>query len=252
MKNAYLVLLLFIICVSCTKENFIENNETVITYEETSKSSLNNRLAISPAPNPLENKMEWAAFLAAQAIVSDQDALEHFIDVITTTPSNSQGDIVIKLENLLGSNVIDSRFRNAFQDRFEYYNNGLNGSSCGGRPSGGVHPPPIGDNSCSTVFCDYLRLLLDDNCLEIVLPDGFGQPNDAEIFWVNSTAHPMNLHLFNDVYTHRTSSCFTTSSVITNNNVDDYDNVILVRPYSSFLNNCDYESYSIDFTLFLQ
>ncbi|WP_422106783.1 hypothetical protein [Winogradskyella sp.] len=248
MKKIYVLLVVFIIGWSCTKESTTEDHEQV-KGNDSVKLTVSQKQATMTSGQSLENSMEWAAFLTAQAITTNQDAQEQFIEVLNASTGVGTLNSRITFEDLLGADISDTRFKEVFQERFEHYSSSL---VCTPRPGGMGHPePPIGDNSCTTPFCNYLRLLLDENCLEIIFPNGF-ESNDVQITNVASTAHPMTSDVFNDAYSHVTNSCITMRSRITGRNVGDYNNLILVRPYSSLIDNCDYESYSIDFTLFLQ
>jgi len=232
-KTPYLIIMLFFAFFSCEKPNEIE---IVETSEEENSNSAHRDIDLPTSAEILENDMEWAAYLTAQAILTNESAKAQFMSAL----SNSEFVNIVRIEDLLGPNLINLSFRNAFEERFNYFDNL---PDCGRCPGGRLDKPE--QVNCSG-FCSYLKVLLNENCLEIVLPNGFN-PN---ISVVSSTAHPLNLDAFNDAYIHTEDD--VTYRIINNINVSTFTNPLVVRPFIDVLNGCKYDAYSeLNFTYFL-
>ena len=231
----YLVVMLLFVFFSCETTSDFELHESSIENNE--HHNTNRSIDLPTETELLENNMEWAAYLTAQAIITDRNARLQFIATLNSSSTTN----VIKLEDLLGSHVINPAFRIAFEERFTYFANLPDCLKC---PGGRLDKPE--HTNCSG-FCTYLQELLDDNCLEIYLPHGFNTLYTT----VSSTAHPLNTDPHNDAYIHLTDDVVFAS--INNLNLYSFKNPLVVRPYVDPLHGCKYDDYSgLDFTLFLQ
>lgn len=235
-SSPYLITLFFITCFSCQSIDDIDTNESS-TKEDVNVA--NKSIALPTPAKRFENNMEWAAYLAAQAIITNANAKAQFINTI-----NNSGFVKnVELENLLGQSVLDPSFRNAFEEQYVYFSN-LSG--CLRCPGGTVNPTGMESADCSG-FCEYLMILLEENCLEIFLPNGFTSLSTT----ISSTAHPLNLDLLNDAYIHTENGI--NLKTISNTNVLTFINPLVVRPFINDVNDCEYDEYSeINFSLFLQ
>ena len=246
-----LILLIAFITYSCDKtETMVENPETMVED-----------IFFSKNPDPtndtfvndnLENKMQWVSYMTAQVLLNNREARDQFQNEI----DNSGGTNVFPLENLLGWNVIDQSFKNAFKDEFllNYYEDYLCDDI--GKPSGRITPPPVGsfpsDADYDTVlFEGYLATLIDEECFEFYAPNGFttlpinvANNSNAPI---KSTAHPLNNNATSNEGFKHTNFCFINHTTIDDNTLGS---VILIRPYRMD-SACDYSEYPFDFTGFL-
>lgn len=272
MKNfPFKTIILLMIFFACQNDDIIEIEETLSNKTETLDKNLttgtrefSDITIISPFfNNPtelLENKMQWAAFLTAEAILYDVNAANQFnirFDSISKT---------VKLSDLLIHNGIGiPHFRNAFREQFEFFDSGAADTQCNDgtrKPRGGPSLPDAAGGTCggcdpnnpdpTSNFEKFVSYLIDQNCLEFYLPNGYN-PFDREF---TSSAHPLNNELFNEAFELPFDCSNNAEFVISNFTLNNFENVIIVRPVKTLLgvpnDPCFYPEYSdIDLTNFL-
>lgn len=251
MKNKLYLIVLVIGMFAC-EESITPEPVELINLESSSRgNSLGTYDPLEAQRMDFENQMEWVAYMIASAVVTDADAKADFQDCINDYGSLSGISVRLKLKDLLGSPALEYRdFRSKFEELYYYYQNGaLDGCSrlIGGSPrplspSGGnpigIEPAPL--------YISFITQIVFENCLEIYLPYGFsGSTNE-----VNSTAHPLNGNGFNDSYSH--DSICVEGGTISPFNTHLLSNPLVVRPYRSIQEGCEYEQYpSLNFEEFL-
>lgn len=241
MKTSTLTLLcLLFFCLSCQKE---DNPQAPTLNNKSIELQGKNRHAEPTAAEILENKMEWASYLIAHTLINDANAEAQFISLINASINSTS---TISLESLLGSHVSNTSFLDAFENSFLEF---LSGENCLKCPKGDLQPDCQGGDCafpCSS-FCMFLTYLLEENCFEIYLPNGY----DGTVDIVSSTAHPVNTDNENDCYIRDADDVlFDSINVL---NMSTFENPIVVRPYDNLymVDECDYSEFSLDFTLFL-
>ena len=236
-KYISLSALAMVLVFACQTNDDLETTET--------KTEVTNTRGLATPDEPtqaeiFENDLEWVAYLTAEAILFNEEAYNQFLEVYG---QDENLDDVIKLSELLGPDVLNQSFANAFEAMYEQFMN--NPISCEFCPEGRLHPP---SGATCTGYCHFLKTILDDNCVELYLPSGL----NTHVNEFGSSAHPINGDMFNDGYIHDSESVefriFSPLSIIS------VPNPIIARPYIvASDNDCDYASiYHIsDFTLFL-
>lgn len=157
-----IVFSLLITFYACDKEellddsvdkNTIENNNYKVSYE-----------GISNETGTKKSRMEWISFIAAQAILSNEDAKSRFITILGNSNKNKR----VALEDLLGH---DNAFRSEFVSVYDYYLKDYTQNCV--RVIGGL-PQPDRDMDWDNTYESHLvnTILKDDN-FELYLPNGY-------------------------------------------------------------------------------
>lgn len=256
MKNVSKLVLLLIILnfSSCSNEEVIETSKTNsdVKYLKTADDQ------ISIEDIRFENLMQWTAYLTTQVLINNDQWSEQFVSLNSNTG-------VIKLEDLFNDNLLNTSFIDALEVEFD--NHVLQTTSIcdiGARSNDRPTPPQLPGSSQSGIqilswtltfpvdeerwFEEYLELILDDNCLEIYLPNDY---NILEMTAISS-AHPLLDHNFNDLAFNHTSTCEIEYASVSDISLG---NIIIVRPdrktYTYNLLDCSYSQYPFNFTDFL-
>lgn len=258
MKNSKYIFLLLIstFIFSCSTEEAIEddiNSQTLLFENEISQRITTNRNDFLQSDDAfeLENKMQWVSYITAQVLKESARARNEFIEEL----NNSNTPKVLFLESMLNYPNDRKYFFSEFKRVF--LRNYISPGSCSGaKPEGGPHPNgELGGRSTidyNQVFEDYLSSILNDDCLEYYLPNGFayfestGTGNNSSP--IKSTAHPLNTSASNDGYLldYNHGLCGVEE-------IDLVDSepgfIIVVRPFRS--PNCFYDEYDFEFDEFL-
>jgi hypothetical protein len=247
---------------SCSEEELIETN--IETQSNIAKSTT----YVNANVERLHNIMQWTAYLTTQVLLNSNEGRAQFENFYNNGNTES-----IRLADLVGNSVQNESFKNALED--EFYRYILIPESCPEDPmrtSDRPRPPhPPGHpetlpgfiswtfNTPDYVpghtieeiheerFQHYLELILDDNCLEIYLPNGY----NTQVRNIRSSAHPLLDQNFNDEAYKHISECNVNTTNVTSRTLG---NIIIVRPkrYTALVNsNCHYSQYDFDFTDFL-
>lgn len=264
MKNTLkLIALVFILNFSsCSEEELMETN--IETQSKIAKSTTYDEANVEK----LHNIMQWTGYLTAQVLLNSNEGRAQFESFYNNGNTES-----IRLAYLVGSSVQNESFKSALKD--EFYRYILIPESCPEDPTRTrdrpTPPNPPGHPETLSGFISwtfntpdyvpgltieevneerfqhYLELILEDNCLEIYLPNGYNTP----IRNIKSSAHPLLDQNFNDEAYKHISEC---NVDLTNVASRTLGNIIIIRPYrgTGFPgNNCAYTQYSFDFTDFL-
>lgn len=252
----FLFSLLFLSINACNTDELLEENmesKILITEERLGIVQQNNEKEES-----LENKMQWIAYITAQALLESGEARRVFRDELNATGTPT----TVSLRDLIGHTVTDASFLSEFKNQFLYYyhiDSGTSDAGCdgSGRPNGRPKPPgtiggiPPGTDFNSYIFDLYVASILNDDCLEFYLPNGFmyiesiGNSNPMNTP-IKSTAHPLRNETSNEGFYH-TSTCFVTPITI-NDSIPGF--VLVNRPFREDI-VCPYDEYAIDFEDFL-
>lgn len=251
------------LCLTLTVTLVLTSCDTPETSDETikneallKKETANRSLEEVDWDNPeeFENQMQWISYMAAQVLLRSEEARQLFQNEIY----NSSGSNTIPLENLIGSDIADLSFKNEFRDEFltNYHeNNPCDGI---GKPRNRPKPPgTIGGTAPGVDPNDYLvhhyySVILDGNCLELYMPNGFaflqatGTFNNVNIP-IKTTAHPLTFDNFNSGFIHNNACSVQEIDVIDNSSSGL---IIATRPYRNN-SNCLYDKYSMNFEDFL-
>lgn len=270
MRNTLkLIALVFILNFSsCSEDELIETNS------ETQSSIAKSKTLTEIEDIRLQNLMQWTGHLAGQVALNNNEGRAQFINAVNASNNGS-----VKLSDLIhyesdnqnrsyGNTDLSESFANALKD--EFYKYVLISDFCSnpertrdrpvppelpGQPnfqhqSWIYNYPEPGDTEEEIYeerFQQYLGLILEDNCLEIYLPNGFNTP----IRNIISSAHPLLDQNFNyEAYKH-VAECNIDPINITSRTLG---NIIIVRPYigTGFPDtNCTYTQFDFDFTDFL-
>ncbi len=195
-----------------------------------------------------ENRMEWIAYMTAQLLLKNNASKQQFIDAM----NNSVHTNVVKLEELLSSSVDNQSFISDFETEFNFYQEEEVSRYGCSRPSGRPTPPNPPSVAAAdfqpTDFELYVSSLLNDDCLELYMPNGYNDGIASEsLVVIKSTAHPLDDYNSNYGYVH-VGVCNILEEII-----DKFSNgnIIVVRPYRKF-NVCTYEEYAdVNFRNFL-
>jgi len=267
-KHSMLIFLLIII--SCETSDLTdeiatkESNEIQLHQNKDLKSSIiyksiKTNENYSPSDNwdstqRLHNRMQWVSYMTAQVLLRSEDARILFQNEL----DNSSVSNTVALEKLLDPNLANLSFYNEFVDEFLLNYHGSGTCDGIGRPRN--RPTPPGDTGGATEPQDldaylanaYITALLERDCLEFYLPNGFifihsTGPGPILSSHIRSTAHPLSaIATSNDAFNH-INSCFV-DEITVDNSTNGF--VILVRPYRSNT-GCLYENYYVDFEDFL-
>ena len=248
MKNIIKIstILLLLFCVySCETEDIVIQNTVSESFSR--KSGVVTEQ--SSESIDLENKMQWVSYMTAQILLNKIDARDDFNDVVVNLGGLNSFPLSTLLEAEYGSEAFIQAFRDEF---FLNYNigNGANDPCNGvGRPDGRPLPTgTLGGMPDDAIFSAYISTLLEDDCLEFYLPNGYapiggvgGGPSA-----IKSTAHPLTNAISNDGFNHD-SACFVSTMTINDNTPGI---AIVVRPFRN-TTNCTYYDYLINFVDFL-
>ncbi len=226
-----------IIIFSCSKQELIGENPTDNETTSLNKAT-NNRVALEKDILILENKMQWVSYLTAQVLLKDEPARKEFVNLLS-----NRSPKVIKLQDILRFDSENNSFREAFEVEFNYYQ--TEGNDCG-RPEGRPKPNTQGLRSEVTysAFNSYISSLLEDECLELYMPNGFNSNFEAissiPPTSITTSAHPLVIpSKFNRGFIHK-GRCQIEKSIVSSVTMGT---VIIVRPYR-LINGCSYKKYS--------
>ena len=261
MKNSKPLFFLFLTTLfifSCSKDQIVDNDinleEPVLqnqVSQETKTNRNNSRETEEVIRRKLLNKMEWISYITAQVLNRSANARVEFREQL----GNPNSSTALSLNSMLGNPSVNRQFRAEFK-RIFIQNYMASGGSCtnGGHPEGGPHPNgELGGRSSidyDQIFEDYISSLLDDDCLEYYLPNGFAyfeSTTNNNSSPIKSTSHPLSTSrvnsgfLFNDIV-----FCTVEPIRITGATTGI---IIVVRPFRS--PNCFYNEYDFDFNDFL-
>ncbi|MBC8757090.1 hypothetical protein H2O64_20625 [Kordia sp. YSTF-M3] len=248
MKKILFPLLLLLCVFSCQKEGSLFEEEaiqskpiTLKSFETTSNYSEREILEIN---------MRWTAYIAGSVLRDNLDAKLEIAALL------QNGNRVIRLNQLLENNTA---FADAFRNQTNFY-------FIEGRPSHDKtrpNPPPQGINggghsSLTGLFISYI---LNQQCIELYFPKSMNYTGN---YTITTTGHSMNpLENFNDGIIRYYDPLLGTTTgsegdnvystthnvIVTNAYVNNYDNIIIARPYRNFdepINdtNCSYTQYN--------
>ncbi|MCF2876010.1 MULTISPECIES: hypothetical protein [unclassified Tenacibaculum] len=237
------IILIFII-ISCNKE------ETEIVSELKNNLRFNKTKSIDTATsNAFQAKLQWISFLVTETIIDNPTAKEEFINIL----NNSNVNNVIRLNDLFNPNNL--KFMNGLKKKFDWYqfqslNDGTVRPHNRPRPGSGPTHSPI-TNQISSEFELYINSLLNEDCLELYLPNGIpSQTTSISILRIISSAHPLNNSNYNNE-AYDFSNIRDTKATEINDTTRSY--MIITRPFRNAPpNNCNYQEYiGIDFKSFL-
>lgn len=254
MKNTIklvFTLLLLINVYSCETEETLEQETQSETLERRGNGDgievLNN-----PAAIEIENRMQWVSYMTAQVILRDSGARQEFKDEVEDSGALN----AFPIRNLLENDGRNLSFKREFRIEFFYHFNNTYGENsedpCDGtgRPEGRPKPTGVlGGMSLDVIYQMYILSLLNDNCFEFYLPNGYAPlaPLGSSGFIVpKSTAHPMTNAISNEGFSH-TSACYVSSITVDDNTPGV---IIVVRPFTDGI-GCTYYDFLIDFEDFL-
>lgn len=244
-----LFLLITFIMTSCNVNDIeIEEESENLVFEKHKIENINKNALRSRnvKDEALQNRMQWLSYITAHTIINDVNARNQFRnEANNSTPLN-----IITLENLI-NNPVNSSFKDAFKDVFLYNYYTTTPCTNGGRPRGRPQPVGViggiapGSDFDTLIFNNYISSLLENNCFEFYLPNGFfflqstgiSNPTNNPVL---STAHPLNNSDSNYGF-----KSFNTCSV-EDVNIDNSTSglILVVRPFRSD-NNCSYSDYSV-------
>ncbi len=248
MYRKFLAILL--ILFSCSDEEITPLNYNSSEIKLNKETIINQKTRIVEAAiSPYENRLHWVSFLIAETLLLHESSRERFAEVL----NNSSIPNVIRLNELLSSNNENQLFRDAFKIEFDFYSLEPEYSKCG-RPNDRPRPPgetPTSAPQTESLFNLYIMSLLNDDCLELYLPNGLisNITTTGYTDTIISSAHPLNNSQNNESYVSR-DRCDVVKGII-NDRTEGL--IIIARPYRNLnTRNCSYEGYSgIDFTSFL-
>jgi len=263
MKHLHLILViscsLLFTCQTDDTEVDIEQQATDI--QETSRIDINRQQLLAPI-NDLEEKLQWASYIAAKVYIENRAARNEF-------HAAKKGNTV-SLQELLGPSNSDSAFYKVFKneliDLFRIQERNDDDEDDDGEedePLGDIlicctlPPPPPGD--AAGRFIDYI---VSENCIEFFLPNLHLIRNPSKVGSVTSTAHPLTNADSNDGYwRYATPTIYPDGFYGTARKIkvdkkfvaEEQTLVIAARPVRNPRDpNCNYDIYDvIDFTKFL-
>ncbi len=218
----------------------------------------------------LQIRMQWASFITAKMLV-----YKPFRSILKTHLNLNQTDR-ISLNDLIGSNPINSNIKTSFLNQLSYYFEELvtEPDPEKDKPAtifiGGV----VGDGGIiigttnkfteTTPDGEWLSYWLKSNCIELYFPNLIIEPT-ANDFIIESTAHPLNKDTGNFGFTRYSNGInledgWYTETLVTDIDAQDLltDNIVIVaRPVKSLFGtlsgpDCSYSEYNgIEFTDFL-
>ena len=242
--------LLYLISFSCQKTDE-QPNLVVSEFEK-------NALAYTEA-QILENNMQWVSFIVAEILYDDEQNLyrDGFVDAL----DNNQN--IIKLNDLIGEQPLFLGFITEFERLFlSYYDDIHPYSLCSnGRPNASEDSPYHMASNLIDPFKEYRVFLLDENCIELYFPNELlfdsGNPTSPGYveLSITSTAHPLVDDAEANVGYRRSDCIFDIYSEVDeipkvdNLFAQDYDNIIVARPFIS--SKCKYSEYNFNIRDFL-
>jgi len=186
------VLLLFIGFYSCdkeavTEEGILEKNKSF--YDQITFNEIEYRR---------ETRMQWVSFLIAQSILSSESAEEFFTNVL----ANSSQTNIITIRSLLGRNITDNAFKEAFKSEFLFYASGVgcrHTDDPDGVPTNTNKPPPafigVDEMSHEDLYIYSTLNDIEEYEFELYLPNGYSGSSDGN--QITSSAYSLGISIEN-------------------------------------------------------
>lgn len=245
------VIIAALVVVACERDSVLETPERqnlVIETIETTQGSdaIPGQTRASTEIAQAEKLFLWSSFFTAKVLRYDAPARSEFLAELNANNAAS-------LSDLLNANL-NPAFENAFRNYVTLY---LQCEQCPGNETANPPQPigPLGGGGAPlhTQTQIFIDMLIQDNCIEIFVPNTL---NFSEPFEITSTAHPFTggpwnnghkrtFEIFKGSYTHHVG--------VVDLNYVNTNNVIVARPkVNPFDPDCAYDEFGVeDFTLFL-
>ncbi len=248
-------LLLSIVFFSCEKEQTIESTPEANLITTVDQNETGGEDDCCHEENMFERQLHWFSFLTAEILVHNAEIRSAFALEFGTIRNYT-----IPAEDLIGPNALIPSFDQEFFDIMTAYIEDGNGW-----PNSNQTPPPIppvigglpGGNA-EALTALYYTIILDDNCVELYLPNGFNLSVPSPE--ITTTAHPLTDATSNEGkhwhFSPLVQGYIWPPVVVNPAYTATNDNIFVARPVRNAVappsDPCSYTLYSgIDFTDFL-